>query len=84
MAETLDEILGRCDISSADLAQRSGLAEDRVIAIATGRWTPSPNEREKLATALGVAADQIVWGHTMSPRVLRYFQRGLPEHKRKQ
>jgi hypothetical protein len=45
------------------LAADSGLDEKRVEAIALGRWTPSPAEREKIAAVLGVTRDQIAWGH---------------------
>ncbi len=45
------------------LAERAALAEDRTLAIALGRWTPSPAERQKIAAVFGVAVDQITWGH---------------------
>jgi transcriptional regulator with XRE-family HTH domain len=50
-------------ITTAELADRTGLDAGRVTAIALGRWTPSPVERQKIATALGVAIDEITWGH---------------------
>ncbi len=50
-------------ISVAELAARSGFDLGRVEAIALGRWTPSPKERERVSTALGVAIDEIAWGH---------------------
>jgi hypothetical protein len=34
-----------------------------VLAIALGRWTPSPSERDKVAAAFGLTRDQIAWGH---------------------
>lgn len=46
-----------------ELAVRSQLDEGRVLAIALGRWTPSPAERQKIAAVLGVAVDEITWGH---------------------
>jgi len=33
-------------------------------AILHGRYTPSPQQRQRLAAALGVEPDQITWGHT--------------------
>lgn len=33
-------------------------------AILHGRYTPSPQQRQRLAAALGVETDQITWGHT--------------------
>lgn len=50
-------------ISSAQLAELTGLEPARLDAILQGRWTPSPAERERLAGALGVAPEQIAWGH---------------------
>jgi hypothetical protein len=39
--------------------------DDRVVeAIVQGRYTPSPEQRRRLAAALGVAPDQVAWGHT--------------------
>jgi hypothetical protein len=46
-----------------DLADRSALEADRVLAIVLGRWTPSPTEREKIAAALHVVVADIAWGH---------------------
>jgi transcriptional regulator with XRE-family HTH domain len=46
-----------------ELAELSALEESRILAIALGRWTPSPAERQKIATVFGVASDEITWGH---------------------
>jgi transcriptional regulator with XRE-family HTH domain len=45
------------------LAERAGLDEQRVLAIALGRWTPSPAERDKVAAVFGLTREQIAWGH---------------------
>ena len=38
--------------------------ERRVVeAIVQGRYTPSPEQRERLAAALGVTSEEIGWGH---------------------
>ncbi len=50
-------------IGVPELAETSGLDQQRTLAIALGRWTPSPKERLAVAQALGVAVDQITWGH---------------------
>ena len=76
---TVEHLLGELDIDLEDLARRAGLMLDRTQAIADGRWTPSPQEREKLARALGVAVSDISWGHTMNPRNVRYGRVGLKE-----
>ena len=50
-------------INALELAARAGLDEGRAIAIVTGRWTPSPAERDAVAKVFGLTRDQIVWGH---------------------
>jgi lambda repressor-like predicted transcriptional regulator len=50
-------------VSLADLVAASGLEQRIVHAIMEGRYTPSPDQRERLAKALGVAPEEIAWGH---------------------
>ncbi len=50
-------------IDAAELARRAGLEEQRVAAIILGRWTPAPQERDKIAQVFGLAREQISWGH---------------------
>jgi hypothetical protein len=50
-------------IDFKELAQKAGLEEGRVLAIALGRWTPSPAERDRVAAVFGQTRDQIAWGH---------------------
>ena len=45
------------------LVEQTGVDEHRIVAILMGRWTPSPSDRDKIAEALGVARDDITWGH---------------------
>ena len=55
-----------CEESRIDvktLAERSGLDEQRVLAIVLGRWTPSPAERDRVAAVFGLTRDQVAWGH---------------------
>lgn len=77
--KTVEHLLDELDINLEDLAKRAGLELERTLAIADGRWTPSPKEREKLAAALGLPVTEISWGHTMSPRNVRYGRFGLKE-----
>ena len=51
-------------IDARQLAERAGVDEQRVLAIGLGRWTPSPQERDRMAAAFGLTRDQIIWGHT--------------------
>ena len=38
-------------IDARQLAERSGVDEQRVTAIVLGRWTPSPEDRDAIAAA---------------------------------
>ena len=48
----------------AQLVAASQLDNRVVEAIVQGRYTPSPDQRRRLADALGVAPEQVAWGHT--------------------
>ncbi len=50
-------------ISVTELVQKTGLDDTRVTAIILGRWTPSPNERQKIAAAFSLTVEEIAWGH---------------------
>jgi ribosome-binding protein aMBF1 (putative translation factor) len=60
---TITEWMSERGLSLADLIERSALDRRVVEAIAQGRYTPSPEQRTRLATALGVSRDEIAWGH---------------------
>ena len=62
-----------------DVARRADLSAERVAAIALGRWTPSPDERRRIAEVFGISVDQIGWGHSMDPRNVRYRRFGMKE-----
>ena len=63
MTRSVAELCQEQSLSLGDLHDRTGLDASRVMAIVEGRWTPSPRERERIASALGVTADDISWGH---------------------
>jgi transcriptional regulator with XRE-family HTH domain len=63
MVKSVADLCRENSISVAELAARCGLEEGRITAIALGRWTPSPAERQKLAAVFGVAINEIAWGH---------------------
>jgi hypothetical protein len=77
--KTVDLLLEEHNLSVEELAENCGLPPERVLAIVDGRWLASPAERERIAAALAIAADQVSWGHTMSPRNVRYHRFGLRE-----
>ena len=61
--KTVEELCVQQGLSPKQLAEKAGLDEQRVLAIALGRWTPSPAERDKVAAAFGLTREQIAWGH---------------------
>jgi transcriptional regulator with XRE-family HTH domain len=63
MTRSVGDLCRELNLNVAELAQRCELDDGRVTAIALGRWTPSPAERQKIAAALGVAVNDIAWGH---------------------
>jgi len=50
-------------LSLAEVIAASKLESRVVEAILHGRYTPSPDQRQNLAAALGVSIEQIAWGH---------------------
>jgi transcriptional regulator with XRE-family HTH domain len=61
--KTVEELCAAHRLTPAQLAERAGLDEQRVLAIALGRWTPSPEERDRVAGVFGLSREQIAWGH---------------------
>jgi transcriptional regulator with XRE-family HTH domain len=76
---TLDYLIEQTQLTVETLAARSGLEPKRVQAIIDGRWTPSPEEREAMAQALGVPVHEIAFGHNMNARNIRFHRFGLKE-----
>jgi transcriptional regulator with XRE-family HTH domain len=60
---TVDQLCAAHGIDARQLAERSGVDEQRVVAIVLGRWTPSPQDRDAIAAVFGLTRDQIAWGH---------------------
>lgn len=60
---TVEELCAAHKLGVPELADRSGLDEQRVLAIMLGRWTPSPQERDRIAAVFGLTREQITWGH---------------------
>jgi transcriptional regulator with XRE-family HTH domain len=61
--QTIEQLCVEHEIDARQLAERSGVDEQRVLAIVLGRWTPSPQERDRIAAAFGLNRDQVAWGH---------------------
>ena len=62
-SKTVDQLCVEHNLDAKQLTARSGLDEQRVLAILLGRWTPSPQERDAIAAVFGLTRDQITWGH---------------------
>ena len=77
--KTVDLLFEETGKTVEDIAETTGLEFSRVEAIALGRWTPSPQERAKIADAFGTSLEEVSWGHTMDPRNVRYRRFGLKE-----
>jgi transcriptional regulator with XRE-family HTH domain len=60
---TIEQLCREHGIDVRQLAERSGVDECRVAAILLGRWTPSPEDRDRIAAVFGLTRDAIVWGH---------------------
>ncbi len=63
MASSVYDLCKRKTLSLLELADRCGLDLPRTRLIYLGRWTPTPEERQRVAAALEVAVDDIAWGH---------------------
>ena len=61
--KNVDQLCADRGIDARQLAERSGLDEQRVLAIVLGRWTPSPAERDAIAAVFGLSRDDVAWGH---------------------
>ena len=61
--KSVDQLCVEHGIDARQLAEKSSLDESRVVAIILGRWTPSPQERDAIASVFGTTRDQISWGH---------------------
>lgn len=79
--KTVDCLLEEAQWAVEDLAERAQLTVERTEAIAVGRWTPSPEERRRIAAAFEVPIESVSWGHTMDPRNIRYRRFGFRDHK---
>lgn len=61
--KSVDQLCLEHGLDARQLAQKAGVEEGRVVAILLGRWTPSPQERDAIASVFGTTRDQISWGH---------------------
>jgi hypothetical protein len=63
-AQTVADWMSERRIELADLLSATSLEGKILQAIIDGRYTPSPQQRRRVAAALGVNPEQVLWGHT--------------------
>jgi transcriptional regulator with XRE-family HTH domain len=68
---SVERLCAERGIDAGQLAERSGVDEQRVQAIVQGRWTPSPQDRDRIAAAFGLSRDRLTWGHKTPVEHLR-------------
>ena len=61
--KTLAQWMAERGTGLAALVEASGLDGRVVDAVVAGRYTPSPEQRQRLSAALGVAPEQVDWAH---------------------
>lgn len=69
--KTVSACLEERGMSIDQLIAASGLDSKRVKAIVSGNYTASPSDRQRLASALGVPAEDIAWNHSIGVQHLR-------------
>lgn len=55
-----------CRMQVAELIESTGLDSRVVESIVNGNYTPSPQQRDRIAAALGVERDDVQWGHSVA------------------
>ena len=63
MTRTIEELCKKHQMTVDDLIEKTGVDDHRLLAIYMGRWTPSPEDRKKIAAAFELEVDDITWGH---------------------
>ena len=62
--QTIEQWLKEKRLSLECLEEMSQVEHKVLEAIVQGRYTPSPQQRQRVARALGVTVDQVAWGHS--------------------
>ena len=60
---SIAEWMAERGLSLDELLTASALDRKVLEAIVQGRYTPSPQQRQRVAAALGVEPRQVAWGH---------------------
>ena len=63
--EWVIDLMMRQHIAVDQLIERTGLDPAVVEAIVYQRYTPSPEQRARVAKALGCPPERVIWGHSV-------------------
>jgi hypothetical protein len=63
LVKSVSEWMTERGVDAGLLVRTSGLDRKVLEAIIQGRYTPSPQQRQRVAAALGVASEEVAWGH---------------------
>lgn len=77
MKKALDLLIEETGLTVEEISTQAKLPEERVAAMLDGRWTPSPSDRVKMAAVFNLTPDDVVWGHTVDPRNIRYRRKAV-------
>lgn len=61
--KSVAELCVEHQLTIPQLAAKSQVDEQRLMAIVLGRWTPSPQDRDAIAQVFNLTREQISWGH---------------------
>jgi hypothetical protein len=65
-ARSVTDWMAERGLAPEDLLSSCGLDRRVLDAIVHGRYTPSPQQRRRVAAVLGVAPEEVLWGHVTS------------------
>ena len=63
MSRSIEELCKEHQMTVQELIEKTGVDDHRLVAIYMGRWTPSPEDRKKIASAFELEVDDVTWGH---------------------
>ena len=63
-AKTVKQWIEDRGMTVEQLAEQSAVDKTVIRHLVAGQWTTSPQQRERIAKALGVSATEVRWGHT--------------------
>jgi|COG998Drversion2_1049125.scaffolds.fasta_scaffold2088201_1 plasmid maintenance system antidote protein VapI len=61
------ELMEDLEVSQKELIDSTGMDDKVVDAVVHQRYTPSPEQRDRVSAVFGVTRHQIIWGHAITP-----------------